>query len=92
VRWEPTKGLLQLNFYQNIHVRPERWEGQTCYDSEEVDRNAFSSPSLIKFLTPAYPALGRDRGRQALTLAWYRAGRHPVRTGRSILTVKDWAS
>jgi hypothetical protein len=45
---EPAKGLPQLVFYQNVHVRLERWEGQTWYDSEKIDRSAFSSPSLMK--------------------------------------------
>jgi hypothetical protein len=62
---EPSKGLLRLNFYQNIHVRLERWEGQTRYYSEEVDRSAFSSPSFMEFPAPAYRQagipLGRDR-------------------------------
>ncbi len=63
---DPAKGLLQLNFYQNIHVRLERWKDQTTrYYCEEVDRSALSSPSFMKLPTPAYPALGRDRGRQA---------------------------
>ncbi len=63
---EPAKGLPQLNCYQNIRVCLEKWEGKTCYDSEEVDRSAFSSPSFMKFPAPAYRQAGIPLGRGTL--------------------------
>jgi hypothetical protein len=92
---EPAKGLLQLNFYQNNHIRLERWEGQTCYYSEEVDRSAFSSPSFMKL--PAHPVRTGQarRGLPGDVILFYIVPlypAYPARAGRGTLPVKDWAA